>query len=125
MHDRRGHNHEAYLWQYGRPGGGVMFDFRLGRGRAGPKEVLGDYQGILQTDGYIAYEKTGGPKMVHAACWAHYPERSIIRSSSGGVAADWRLQHVLGHRAPDNYVRGIRGKPAASSMAATGGVTPA
>lgn len=71
MHDRRGHNHEAYLWQYGRPGGGVMFDFRLGRGRAGPKEFLGDYQGILQTDGYIAYEKTGGPKMVHAACWAH------------------------------------------------------
>jgi hypothetical protein len=25
----------------------------------------------LQTDGYIAYEKVGGPKMVHAACWAH------------------------------------------------------
>jgi transposase len=71
MHDRRGHNHEAYLWQYGRPGGGVMFDFRLGRGRDGPKEVLGDYEGILQTDGYIAYEKVGGPKMVHAACWAH------------------------------------------------------
>jgi hypothetical protein len=71
MHDRRGHNHEAYLWQYGQPGGGVMFDFRLGRGRDGPKEFLGNYGGILQTDGYIAYEKVGGPKMVHAACWAH------------------------------------------------------
>ena len=71
MHDRRGHNHEAYLWQYGRPGGGVMFDFRLGRGRDGPKEFLGDYEGILQTDGYIAYEKVGGPRLVHAACWAH------------------------------------------------------
>jgi len=71
MHDRRGHNHEAYLWQYGQPGGGVMFDFRLGRGRDGPKEFLGDYEGILQTDGYIAYEKVGGAKMVHAACWAH------------------------------------------------------
>lgn len=71
MHDRRGHNHGAYLWQYGRPGGGVMFDFRMGRGRDGPKEFLGNYEGILQTDGYIAYEKVGGPKMVHAACWAH------------------------------------------------------
>lgn len=71
MHDGRGHNHEAYLWQYGQPGGGVMFDFRLGRGRDGPKAFLGNYEGILQTDGYIAYEKTGGPKMVHAACWAH------------------------------------------------------
>jgi len=74
MRDGRGHNHEAYLWQYGQPGGGVMFDFRLGRGRDGPKAFLGNYEGILQTDGYIAYEKVGGPKLVHAACWAHYPE---------------------------------------------------
>lgn len=71
MRDGRGHNHEAYLWQYGQPGGGVMFDFRLGRGRDGPKAFLGNYEGILQTDGYIAYEKVGGPKLVHAACWAH------------------------------------------------------
>jgi transposase len=71
MHDGRGQNHQAYLWQDGRPGGSVVFDFRLGRGRAGPKEFLGKFQGILQTDGYAAYERVGGPKMVHAACWAH------------------------------------------------------
>lgn len=71
MHDGRGHNHQAYLWQYGQPGGGAVFDFRLGRGREGPKQFLGQYEGILQTDGYIAYEKVGGPKMVHACCWAH------------------------------------------------------
>jgi transposase len=71
MHDRRGHNHQAYLWQYGRPAGSVVFDFRLGRSRDGPKEFLGQFEGILQTDGYIAYERIGGPKMVHAACWAH------------------------------------------------------
>jgi hypothetical protein len=71
MHDRRGHNHQAYLWQYGRPGASVVFDFRLGRGRDGPKQFLGQFEGILQTDGYIAYEKVGGPKIVHAACWTH------------------------------------------------------
>ena len=71
MHDRRGHNHQAYLWQYGRPGASVVFDFRLGRGRDGPKQFLGQFEGILQTDGYIAYEKVGGPKMVHACCWTH------------------------------------------------------
>jgi transposase len=26
----RGQNHQAYLWQYSRPGGSVVFDFRLG-----------------------------------------------------------------------------------------------
>jgi transposase len=68
---RRGQNHQAYLWQYGTPGGGVVFDFRLGRGRDGPKKFLGQFEGILQTDGYSAYDHVGGPKMVHAACWAH------------------------------------------------------
>ena len=71
MHDRRGSNHQAYLWQYSRPGGAVIFDFRLGRGREGPKQFLGAYAGILQTDGYQAYDQVGAPLMVHAACWTH------------------------------------------------------
>lgn len=71
MHDGRGKNHQAYLWQYGRPGGSVMFDFRMGRGREGPLKFLGKFEGILQTDGYAAYERAGGPKLVHAACWSH------------------------------------------------------
>ena len=71
MHDDRGKNYQAYLWQYGKPGGSVVFDFRMGRGREGPKNFLGQFEGILQTDGYTAYDHTGGPKIVHAACWAH------------------------------------------------------
>ena len=67
----RGQNHQAYLWQYSRPGGTVVFDFRLGRGRDGPKRFLGQFEGILQTDGYSAYDQIGGPRIVHAACWAH------------------------------------------------------
>ena len=71
MHDGRGQNHQAYLWQYSRPGGGVVFDFRLGRGRDGPKKFLEQFEGILQTDGYGAYDHVGGPRIVHAACWSH------------------------------------------------------
>jgi len=71
MHDRRGANHEAYLWQYGRPGGETVFEFCLGRGREGPRKFLGNWEGILQTDGYQAYDGLGGPRMVHAGCWAH------------------------------------------------------
>jgi transposase len=67
----RGRNHQAYLWQYSRPGAAVVFDFRMGREREGPKRFLGNFEGILQTDGYAAYNHVGGPKMVHAACWAH------------------------------------------------------
>jgi transposase len=71
MHDGRGKNHEAYLWQYGKPGGETVFDFCLHRGREGPKHFLGNWEGILQTDGYQAYDGVGGPKLVHVGCWAH------------------------------------------------------
>lgn len=70
-HDKRGRNHQAYLWQYGSPGKGVVFDFRMGRDREGPKLFLGKFEGILQTDGYQAYDKIGGPRIVHAACLSH------------------------------------------------------
>jgi transposase len=71
MQEGRGRNHQAYLWQYGTPGGAVAFDFRLGRGRDGPKQFLQRFEGILQTDGYAAYDQVGGVGVVHAACWAH------------------------------------------------------
>jgi transposase len=80
MHDGGGHNHQAYLWQYGRPGGSVVFDFRMGRGRDGPKEFLGKFEGLLQTDGYVAYQGVGGPKIVHACCWSHYLDNAVIWS---------------------------------------------
>jgi hypothetical protein len=71
MHEGRGKNHQAFLWQYGRPGGPTVFDFRLGRERAGPQHFLRNFQGILQTDAYQAYDKVGGSGMVQAGCWTH------------------------------------------------------
>lgn len=71
MHDKRGADHPAYLWQYGQPGGETVFEFQLGRGRDGPKKFLGQWEGILQTDGYSAYDQVGGDKLVHVGCWAH------------------------------------------------------
>jgi hypothetical protein len=71
MHDKRGADHQAYLWQYGSPGGETVFEFQLGRGRDGPKKFLGSWEGILQTDGYQAYDNIGGPKLVHVGCWVH------------------------------------------------------
>ena len=71
MHDGRGSDHQAYLWQYGTPRGETVFDFQLGRGRDGPAKFLKDWNGILQTDGYQAYDQIGGPRLLHVGCWAH------------------------------------------------------
>jgi transposase len=96
MHDKRGKNHQAYLWQYSapfdgntdgksgemipKPGGMVVFDFQMGRGGEIPKRMLRDFAGILQTDGYAAYDKVGATGIVHAACWAH-ARRGFVEAS--------------------------------------------
>lgn len=65
-----GRNHQAYLWEYSRPDGPVVFDFRMGRERDGPKEFLKGFTGTLQTDGYGAYNHLGAG-IVYAGCMAH------------------------------------------------------
>jgi transposase len=70
-HDGSGTNHQSYLWQYGTPGGMTVFDFRMSRKREGPLNFLGNFEGLLQTDAYAAYDRVGGAKMVHAGCWSH------------------------------------------------------
>jgi transposase len=101
MHDRRGKNHQAYLWQYGRPGGSVVFDFQLGRGRDGPKKFLAGFNGILQTDGYAAYDKVGGAKLVHAACWSHarrkfYEAHQVSPGESVAKSIVLLMDHLFG-----------------------------
>ena len=77
-HDGRGTNHQAYLWQYGTPGGATVFDFRMSRGREGPAHFLDKFEGILQTDAYAAYDRgVGGINIVHACCWAHARRRFV------------------------------------------------
>ena len=69
--EKKGQNHQAYLWQFGNPGGSVVFSFDLGRGGDVARSFLGDYAGILQTDGYAGYNNAGGPGLVRAGCWSH------------------------------------------------------
>jgi len=52
----------------------VFYDFRPSRSRDGPKEMLADYHGYLQTDGYIVYTslvREAAGRLVDVACWAH------------------------------------------------------
>jgi len=68
--EKSGRNHQAYLWEYSRPGGPVVFDFQMGRGRAGPAQFLKGFRGKLQCDGYAAYDHLG-QGITFVACLAH------------------------------------------------------
>jgi len=67
----KGKHHQAYLWEYSRPGDLVVYDFQMGRAREGPANFLEGFEGRLQSDGYAAYGKIGGPGLLHFGCWAH------------------------------------------------------
>lgn len=95
MHDGRGENHQAYLWQYGKPGGETVFDFCLGRGRESPRKFLGKWEGILQTDGYAAYDDIGGPKLVHVGCWAHARRKFVDAVKAAAVAMVTRMDALF------------------------------
>jgi transposase len=76
----KGRDHKAYVWEYSRPFGPVVYEFRMGREREGPRNFLKDYGGRLQTDGYAAYNKIGGKGMEHFACMAHARRKFIDAS---------------------------------------------
>ena len=104
-----------------------MFDFRLGRGREGPKQFLGKYGGILQTDGYVGCEKVGGPGLVHAGCWTHCRRgfANVVKSNPGDAVATpivEKINALFCHRCRSSRARfesrstlGFTPRPSASS----------
>lgn len=66
----------GYLFGYGGDADHryLWYDFRPRRNRDGPREVLGDFRGVLQTDGFSAYEslvRESQGRLTAAACWMH------------------------------------------------------
>ena len=70
--DKKGTTHRGYYWVYHAPlVKMVVFDYRKGRGREGPKEFLKDFSGFLQTDGYSVYDIFDNQKITLLHCMAH------------------------------------------------------
>lgn len=70
--DRKGKSHKGYYWVFGRPEGDVCFDWRLSRGKAGAEDILSNFEGLVQSDGYAAYDSVCQNKpIVQIGCWAH------------------------------------------------------
>ena len=74
--EKTGHNHQSWLYQYSVPGGPVVFDFSMGRGRAAAALFLKNFKGRLQTDAYVIYNKLGD-SIIHVGCWAHARRKFI------------------------------------------------
>jgi transposase len=92
---KKGGTHQGYQWVYRSPESGlVYFNYRKGRGQNGPKEVLKGYKGILQCDGYKAYDAITDQRkdILQVGCLAHSRRKFVDARSSDRKRSD----HALG-----------------------------
>lgn len=90
----KGKSHTGYYWVYHNSKEKlVLFDYRPGRGREGPDDILQNYRGYLQTDGYVAYdgfEKRPGIVLMH--CMAHARRKFVDALNNDRPRAEHALQ---------------------------------
>jgi hypothetical protein len=96
----------VYLWVYvgDEDHPYQFFDYRLNRTRAGPQEIMGEFQGGLLTDGHSAYtalinESQG--RLLDLGCWSHarrkFDESCVVTShplAEEALAWIWLLYDI-------------------------------
>ena len=112
--EKKGRNHQAYLWQFGNPGGSVVFAFHLGRGGEAAESFLSGYTGLLQTDGYAGYNKAARSAAAHAGCWAHLRRYCIdaVKLNPLDAVATWFVERMDALFAVDREAAEARLTPA-------------
>lgn len=71
--DKKGAAHMGWYWVYHSPLDGlVLMDYQPTRGAATTTEMLKNFRGSIQSDGYAVYQKIGQrADVTPVACWAH------------------------------------------------------
>jgi transposase len=111
--DVKGKSQQGYLWAYSRPGGDVLFEWRVSRSRAGPEEFLKNFRGKLQTDGYSAYESLAKARgdLTLIGCWAH-ARRGFHEALAETKLAAWFVRQIGQLYAVEKQLRKHKAGPA-------------
>lgn len=93
---KKGTTHRGYFWVYNNsPGRLVFFDYREGRDGKGISELLANYQGYLQTDGYQVYdgfdEKAG---IIQLNCMAHARRKFFEAKDNDGARSAYAMEQM-------------------------------
>jgi transposase len=94
--DKKGTTHRGYYWVYHNSIDGlVWFDYQEGRGREGPVEVLKDFKGYLQTDGYAVYDFFKEDKDITVLhCMAHARRMFFEAKDNDKAVAEYALEQI-------------------------------
>lgn len=89
--------HQGYMWLYHAPVDRlVLFDYRKGRDQSGPKEMLEDFKGIVQTDGYAVYHSLfeNHPDIHLTFCMAHARRKFVEANKDDEKQSEYILGEI-------------------------------
>jgi len=97
----KGRCKKAYMWVYAGGGGGDppyrFFEFRTSRSHAHVEQTLQEYQGVLHSDKYAAYEKLAKREEIRwCPCLAHV-RRKFVEAEGGDPALRRRILRKIRH----------------------------
>jgi len=95
----RANTAKSYMWvaRGGTPGKpAVLFRYHPTRAGSVATDILGDFQGYLQTDGYSGYEALGEREgLCHLGCLAHVRRKFVEVEKSAGKKAKGGTAHAV------------------------------
>jgi len=95
--DHKNGIHQGYMWLYHTPVDRlVLFDYRRGRDQSGPKAMLADFKGIIQTDGYSVYDALfeNHPDIHLTFCMAHARRKFVDAVKDDEKQANYVLDEI-------------------------------
>jgi transposase len=94
--DEDGGSNQGYLWVYHRPGGDVLFEWHTSRAAACMDNMLQNFHGTVQCDGYGAYSSYAKTHQAIqlSCCWAHARRKFKENSDESRVQAGWLLRQI-------------------------------
>ena len=101
--DKKGASHRGYYWGYCSSAEKIVFfDYQPGRGQEGPMEILENFAGYLQTDGYAVFDvfdRRENITLLHCMALARrmFNEALENDASRAGYAME-QIQKSLQHR---------------------------
>jgi len=95
---KRGKTLQGWLWVLSRPGGDVVFVWRLSRRHDELAKLLPDYRGTLQDDGYQAYASLAKLRdpIEYVGCWPH-ARRKFHEALKESPVAALHVLRLIGH----------------------------
>lgn len=94
--DKPGSTHKGYQWVFLLPKAKmVIFKYDQSRGQCVPEEILRDFSGCLQTDGYAGYNQQGKrADITHIACMAHARRKFDEAKENNYALASHALEQI-------------------------------